>query len=78
MISLQTKKTGQVDSSTRRQAAAPQPDSSTTPPSDLSSFDEPTTFLENSLDYILPADDRYLQKKKTEDVFDTTIFRFFM
>ena len=66
---------GLGESSARKQQAA-QPNLPT-PSTDLSSFDEPTTFLEKSFDYILPADERHLQKKKTEEVFDTTILSAF-
>jgi hypothetical protein len=45
--------------------------------SDLSSFDEPTSFLDKSFDYILPADEKHLQKKKIEEVFDTTFLSAF-
>ena len=66
-----------VESSTRKQMAASQPDSSTATLSNLSSFDDPTSFLERSFDYILPADDKHWQKKKLEEVFDTTFLSAF-
>ena len=66
-----------VESSARKQVAVSQPDSSTTTLSNLSSFDDPTSFLENSFDYVLPADDKHLQKMKLEEVFDTTFLSAF-
>ena len=66
-----------VESSGRKQMAVSKPDSSTAILSDLSSFDDPTSFLERPFDYVLAADEKHLQKKKIEEVFDTTFLSAF-
>ena len=45
--------------------------------SGLSSFDEPTEWLKKADGLLLPADDSHLKKRKTEEVFDTTILSSF-
>ncbi|KAK0595506.1 hypothetical protein LWI29_007323 [Acer saccharum] len=45
--------------------------------SEISSFGEPTGFLKKSSEFLLSADKEILKKKKTEDVFDTSILSAF-
>jgi hypothetical protein len=66
-----------AEATAKKQVAVTRPDSSKALSPNLSSFDEPTSFLDKSFDYILPADEKHLQKKKIEDVFDTAFLSAF-
>jgi hypothetical protein len=66
----------QVESSSRKPTPAPLVELPTES-SGLSSFSAPTAFIKKSTDFILPADEKYLKTKRTEEVLDTTTLAVF-